>query len=68
MDQPSGVMQGPMDLSLNSALATMFFGRDPLLGDTREVWFIHGGYLFEVSTPKMLDEWLGNIMFTWKFI
>ena len=57
-------MQGPMDLSLNSALATMFFGRDPLLGDTREVWFIHGGYLFEVSTPKMLDEWLGNIMFT----
>ena len=37
-------------------------------GDTREVWFIHGGYLYEVTTYKELDIWLAGIMRTWKFI
>ena len=36
--------------------------------DWREVWFIHGGYLYEVTTYKELDTWLGSIMQTWKFI
>src|SRR3989344_4274840 len=67
-DAPSGIMQDPHDLEIDSALATMFFGKDPLLGETREVWFIHGGYLFEVSAPKVLDEWLGTIMSSWRFI
>lgn|SRR3989344_6749506 len=67
-DQPSGVMQDPHDLKIDGAIATLFTGKDAFLGDTREVWFIRGGYLFEVTTVKALDEWLGNIMLTWKFI
>ena len=68
MDQPSGVMQEPHDLNIDGAFATMFVGKDQLLGPTREVWFIHGGYLFEVTAPHSLDEWLGTIMLTWRFI
>ena len=38
------------------------------MGDTREVWFIHGGFLYEVVTYKELDDWFAGIMRTWKFI
>ena len=37
------------------------------MGDTREVWFIHGGFLYEVTTYKQLDSWLAPIMQTWQF-
>ena len=46
----------------------MFFGSNSIMGDTREVWFVHGGYLFEVNTYKDLDSWLSQIMQTWVFI
>jgi hypothetical protein len=53
---------------MDGARGTMFFSSYPRLNDTREVWFIHGGYLYEVTTFKQLDSWLGQIMQTWKFI
>lgn len=67
-DEPSGVMQNPIPLSIDGATATAFFGRDQLLGPTREVWMLHGGYLFEITAPQSQDEWLGNTMLSWKFI
>jgi hypothetical protein len=45
----------------------MFFGRNSIMGDTREVWFVHSGSLFEVTTYKELDAWLSQIMATWKW-
>ena len=45
----------------------MFFSKNGLMGDTREVWFTHGGYLYEVTTYKELDPWLSGIMASWKF-
>jgi len=67
-DEPSGVYQEPVDVVIGGVRATMFFGSNPLMGDTREVWFIKGGYLYEVVTYKELDTWLGGIMSSWKFI
>ena len=37
-------------------------------GASREVWFVHKGFLYEVTTYKALDSWLASIMLTWKFI
>ena len=40
------------------------------MGNTREVWFILGGLLYEVTTYKQLDT-EGNkigIMQTWRFV
>jgi hypothetical protein len=79
LDEPSGVMQSPTDVWIDCAppkpcaegggvKATMFLGKNAVMGDTREVWFIHGGYLYEVTTYKDLDSWLGGVMQTWKFI
>ena len=39
----------------------------PIFGKTREIWFLHGGYLFEVTTYAELDEWLRGIVKTVKF-
>lgn len=67
-DVPSGVMQEPQDVLIDGVRGTMFFSRDSLMGETREVWFTHDGYLYEVTTFKALDAWLSQVMQTWQFI
>jgi hypothetical protein len=61
-------MQQPTDVYIGGVKATMFFSSDALLGPTREVWFLHGGYLFEVTTYKDQDQWLAAIMSTWQWL
>jgi hypothetical protein len=68
MDDPSGVMLEPRQGLLDGAPASMFFSKDTLLGDTREIWFIRGGYLYEVTAPKVLDQWLQSVIATWRFL
>ena len=68
LEEPSGVMKEPKEVTVGGARGTMFYGYNPTMGDTREVWFIHGGFLYAVTTYKELDTWLGSIMQTWKFI
>ena len=67
-DEPSGVRNNPTFGLIDGASAASFYSTDPRLGDTYEVWFIHGSYLYEVTTLKPLDAWLQNIMQTWVFI
>jgi hypothetical protein len=67
-DEPSGVRNNPTYGLIDGASASSFYSTDASLGDTYEVWFIHGGYLYEVTTLKPLDAWLQNIMQTWLFI
>ena len=67
-DEPSGVMKEPLDIQIDGTTGTRFKSKDMLLGETREVWFIHDGYLFEITAPISLDAWLASIMATWKFI
>lgn len=68
MDEPSGTIIQPTDVLIDNVRGTMFFGNNSVMGDTREVWFIRGGYLIEVSTYRALDAWLSQIMATWEFI
>jgi hypothetical protein len=68
MDAPSGVLLEPVNTLVDGVKATAFYGHVPDLGDTREVWFIRGGFLYEVATYKELEPWLSEIMSTWKFL
>ena len=45
-----------------------FHGFDADLGDTYEVWFIRGPFLYEVITYKELEPGLNAILSTWRFI
>ena len=68
MDEPSGVFDQPTDVIIDGVRGTMFYSTNTAMGDTREVWFIRGAYLYEVTTEKSSDTWLAGIMATWKFI
>jgi hypothetical protein len=68
MDEPSGVMESPQQITINGVPATAFFGANDVMGDTREVWFIKNGLLYEVTTYQVLDSWLAEIMKTWAFL
>jgi hypothetical protein len=40
---------------IDGAGSIEFLSNAPRLNDTREVWFIHGGFLYEITTYKELD-------------
>jgi hypothetical protein len=67
-DEPSGVRTGLKNITVDGATGASFYSKNDLLGDTAEVWFIHGGYLYEVTTFKEEAQWLSDILATWKFV
>jgi hypothetical protein len=69
-DVPSGVRLNIEETSLGylDIPAVTFNSYDEFLGETREVWFIYNGYLYEVTTFKGMGDWFGPIMKTWRFI
>jgi len=67
-DIPSGVRVGETGLEIDGVKAVAFYSKNGLLGETREIWFIHNGFLFEATTLKSLESWLSAIMQTWEFL
>lgn len=67
-DIPSGVQEQLANIQVDGATGAAFYSTDAVLGATREVWFIRGGYLYEVTTLKSLDTWLDPIISSWEFI
>lgn len=47
--------------------AVHFTSQAPVIGDSSEVWFIHGGYLFEVTTYASQDAALAAVLATLQF-
>ena len=67
-DVPSGVRLGLTDTSVDGATGAAFYSESATLGETREVWFIHGGFLFEATVLKPLEGWFDGIIQTWEFL
>lgn len=63
IEQPQQVLIGP-DKNIP---AIIFFTEDPAAGKTREVWFVHGGYMYQVSAYAEFDPTLARMMGTWRF-
>jgi len=67
-DLPNLVMENSEQRVLkNGAVALIFFSEESSIGKTREIWFIHNNYLYQISTYKELDGLVANIISTWKF-
>ncbi|RJQ37768.1 hypothetical protein C4552_00015 [Candidatus Parcubacteria bacterium] len=47
--------------------ALIFWSNDARIGRTREVWMIHGRYVYAITTYAELDAWLAEILATWRF-
>jgi hypothetical protein len=67
-DLTSDVLTDKTHITVDGEDATAFHSKDESMGDTREVWFIGRGFLYEVTTYKPLDSWLAEIMKTWRFL
>lgn len=67
-DEPSGVRLSPQNITLDGAPAVAFYSMNASLGETREVWFIRDGFLYEVTTLKPLEAELRDVLATWQFI
>lgn len=67
-DEPSGVRKDMRDISIDGTTGASFYSTNLALGGTAEIWFVHGGYLYEVTTLKPLGSWLESIMQSWNFI
>jgi hypothetical protein len=61
------VRNDPVKATVAGVPALSFHGFDAAMGQMYEVWFIHGGFLYEVSTYKELEAWLNQILSTWRF-
>jgi hypothetical protein len=66
-DEPSGVRNNLKNIVVDGASGDAFYSTDATIGETREVWVVHGGFLYEITTHKLLDAWLGGILQTWRF-
>ena len=67
-DEPSGVFDQLGETQIANTRAITFFGKNVSMGDTKEIWFIQQGFLYEVTTYKQLDQWLAQIMTSWVFL
>ena len=67
LDEPSGVENDPTHVMIDGVSATIFYGSNSVMGDTREIRFINAGLLYEVTTYKQLATWLIPILQTWQF-
>lgn len=68
IDLPSGVVNEFAEATLDGVPAGTFFSNDQLLGETRELWALRGGYLFEITTARVLDPWFKEAIKSWQFI
>ena len=67
-DVPSGVRKSLTSVTVDGSAGAAFLSENAALGATKEVWFTHGGFLYEITTLAPLDAWLAPVIQTWKFI
>jgi len=67
-DEPSGVRINVQDASLDGVRAVTFNSTDIALGETREIWVIRNGYLYEITTFSGVGEWFTPIIQSWRWI
>ena len=66
-DVPSGQFTEPVEIVVAGGINALAFLSEGLLGQMREIWFLHNGYLYEITTYAHLDSWLAQILSTWRF-
>lgn len=67
-DIPSGNVNDLKEEQLTKDLrVATFTSKDQILGETKEIWFIDGEYLYQATTFVNLDTWLIEMISTWSF-
>ncbi len=64
---PQQVILGPRQKDGIGPKAIIFFSKDSSLGETREIWFVENGNLYQITTYKRLDTMIGQVLSTLVF-
>ena len=67
-DVPSGVRKSSTPVTVDGSTGAAFLSENVALGATKEVWFTHGGFLYEITTLAPLGAHLDAVIRTWKFV
>jgi hypothetical protein len=67
-DVPSGVIEQQTTTSIDGMQGVKFYSHNAVMGDTREVWFIGRGFLYEFTTYKELDALAETVLQSWQFL
>ncbi len=67
INNAQNVILGPRKKVGVGPRALILFSKDSSLGDTREVWFVMNGNLYQITTYKRLDTMIGKILSTLVF-
>lgn len=66
-DLPQKVIRNPRAGTLDGVSAIAFLSHEEGTGDVFEIWFIHDGNLFQITTNASFADGLQGILQTWKF-
>ncbi|MDZ4284868.1 MAG: hypothetical protein U1A28_03525 [Patescibacteria group bacterium] len=69
-DAPDMLIESPQVVLVGQGeqfRALIFFSEGESIGRTREAWFIHAGYLYQLTAPAARDAELARVMGTWQF-
>jgi hypothetical protein len=67
-DLPDMIVKNAENRVLKNGIpALIFFSEEASLGETREIWFINNGYLYQITATKEIDSLVAQIIGTWKF-
>ena len=71
LDVPDIIIEGEQNVLIGvkkDVSALLFSSRDSDVGNTKEVWFAHAGFLYQVSTLAENEAELGKFLEEWKFL
>ena len=66
-DIPDMSISNEKEISVGGEKALNFTSQDDLGGETREIWMVHGGYLYQIKGYKNFEEKMIEVLKTWKF-
>jgi len=69
-DLPASEVIDPKDVLIGEGKAinaVIFLSTSPSFGKTREIWFVYGGFLYQVTTYEGQDDFIGPILETLRF-
>lgn len=66
-DVPDMVIESPETVKFGGISALAFLSKSESVGRTREVWFLHEGYLYQITGYSGTDVLISKVLLTWKF-
>jgi hypothetical protein len=65
---PTLKMQGTESVTIGTGTPALAFASNvPNFGPSQELWFVHAGYLYEITTHPDGAQWLKQIIDTIRF-